>query len=145
MRTGLWLIPRTESVVVGSDLGVRVRCTVFEGLLDVIDGSWKNFLKISPPRIGLSCKVYQELVGMAGVRSVVRMMDQCLTYAPVLAWSEGMMVVWSIMMLQESSLGCIMMQRGRVIAYASRQLKTYEVVPCFRNFRVRHSTNWLFI
>ncbi|KAI3797433.1 hypothetical protein L1987_32690 [Smallanthus sonchifolius] len=50
-----------------------------------------------------------------------------LTQAPVLALPEGNedLVVYSDASGQ--GLGCVLMQRGRVIAYASRQLKVHEV------------------
>ncbi|KAI3732808.1 hypothetical protein L1987_64017 [Smallanthus sonchifolius] len=50
-----------------------------------------------------------------------------LTKAPVLAHPEGNenLVVYSDASGQV--LGCVLMQRGRVIAYASRQLKVHEV------------------
>ncbi|KAI3815522.1 hypothetical protein L1987_15193 [Smallanthus sonchifolius] len=50
-----------------------------------------------------------------------------LTQAPVLALPEGNedLVVYSDASGQ--GLGCVLMQRGKVISYASRQLKTHEV------------------
>ncbi|KAD3641749.1 hypothetical protein E3N88_30973 [Mikania micrantha] len=50
-----------------------------------------------------------------------------LTQAPVLALPDGTddFVVYSD--ASYSGLGCVLMQRGRVIAYASRQLKVHEV------------------
>ncbi|KAD6119725.1 hypothetical protein E3N88_10996 [Mikania micrantha] len=50
-----------------------------------------------------------------------------LTQAPVLALPDGPedFVVYSD--ASYSGLGCVLMQRGRVIAYASRQLKVHEV------------------
>ena len=49
-----------------------------------------------------------------------------MTSAPILAQPEGTedFVVYSD--ASKLGLGCVLMQRGRVIAYASRQLKTYE-------------------
>ncbi|KAI3824596.1 hypothetical protein L1987_06060 [Smallanthus sonchifolius] len=50
-----------------------------------------------------------------------------LTQAPVLALPEGVedFVVYSD--ASKLGLSCVLMQRGKVIAYASRQLKTHEV------------------
>jgi hypothetical protein len=50
-----------------------------------------------------------------------------LTIAPVLALPSGTegFVVYSD--ASKKDLGCVLMQYGRVIAYASRQLKPYEV------------------
>ena len=49
-----------------------------------------------------------------------------LTHAPVLTLPEGTddMVVYSD--ASQLGLGCVLMQRGKVIAYASRQLKIHE-------------------
>jgi len=50
-----------------------------------------------------------------------------LTTAPVLALPKGQegFVVYSD--ASSKGLGCVLMQHGKVIAYASRQLKTHEV------------------
>ncbi|KAM2191797.1 hypothetical protein EV2_028319 [Malus domestica] len=50
-----------------------------------------------------------------------------LTYAPVLALLDdnGNFEIYSDASL--NGLGCVLMQHGRVIAYASRQLKPYEM------------------
>ena len=51
----------------------------------------------------------------------------CLTHAPVLALPDdsGDFEVYSDASL--NGLGCVLMQHGRVIAYASRQLKPHEM------------------
>ena len=53
-------------------------------------------------------------------------LKQRLTTAPVLAIPEGVegFVIYSD--ASKNGLGCVLMQHGRVIAYASRQLKEYE-------------------
>jgi len=50
-----------------------------------------------------------------------------LTQDPVLPIPEGTenLVIYSN--ASKLGLGCVLMQNGRVIAYASRQLKTYEI------------------
>ena len=50
-----------------------------------------------------------------------------LTQAPVLSLPDGTddMVIYSDASYQ--GLGCVLTQRGKVIAYASRHLKTHEV------------------
>ena len=55
-----------------------------------------------------------------------QMLKEKLTHAPVLALPDGVedMVVYSD--ASHSGLGCVLMQRGKVIAYASRQLKVHE-------------------
>ena len=53
--------------------------------------------------------------------------SKVLTSAPILtipSGSEGFVVYTDA---SRKGLGCVLMQEGRVIAYASRQLKTYEV------------------
>ena len=49
-----------------------------------------------------------------------------MTSAPILALSTngGGFVIYSD--ASHQGLGCVLMQRGRVVAYASRQLKTHE-------------------
>ena len=51
----------------------------------------------------------------------------CLTHAPVLALPDdsGNFEIYSDASL--NGLGCVLMQHGRVIAYASRQLKPHEM------------------
>ena len=53
-------------------------------------------------------------------------MKYCLTYAPVLTLpdDDGNFEIYSDASL--NGLGCVLMQHGRVIAYASRQLKPHE-------------------
>ena len=54
-------------------------------------------------------------------------MKYCLTHAPVLALPDdsGDFEVYSDASL--NGLECVLMQHGRVIAYASRQLKPHEL------------------
>ncbi|KAJ9539526.1 hypothetical protein OSB04_032259 [Centaurea solstitialis] len=56
------------------------------------------------------------------------MLQGRLCEVPVLTLSEGIedMIVYCDASYQ--GLGCVLMQRGKVIAYASRQLKTHEVI-----------------
>jgi hypothetical protein len=56
-----------------------------------------------------------------------RELKERLTYAPLLAlpsWPEGFVIYSDA---SKRGLGCILMQHGHVITYASRQLKSYEV------------------
>ncbi|KAA3461844.1 CCHC-type integrase [Gossypium australe] len=59
-------------------------------------------------------------------RCEVRVLKVLLTEAPVLVQPESSkeFVIYSYASL--NSLGCVLMQEGKVIAYASRQLKTHE-------------------
>ena len=49
-----------------------------------------------------------------------------MVFAPILAIPEGNegFIIYSD--ASKKGLGCVLMQKGRVIAYASRQLKPYE-------------------
>ncbi|KAD5961383.1 hypothetical protein E3N88_12856 [Mikania micrantha] len=49
-----------------------------------------------------------------------------LTHAPILALPEGVEDFVVYCDASHTGLGCILMQRNKVIAYASRQLKTHE-------------------
>ncbi|MDV3153385.1 MAG: RNase H-like domain-containing protein, partial [Candidatus Phytoplasma australasiaticum] len=57
---------------------------------------------------------------------VFHTMKEKLTHAPVLTLPDGTndMVVYSD--ASHLDIGCVLMQRGKVIAYASRQLKPHE-------------------
>jgi hypothetical protein len=50
-----------------------------------------------------------------------------LTQAPVLVLLEGMEDLFVYYDASKQGLGCVLMQRGKVVAYASRQLKTHDV------------------
>ncbi|KAI3818148.1 hypothetical protein L1987_11951 [Smallanthus sonchifolius] len=59
--------------------------------------------------------------------SAFQLLKEKLTKAPVLSLPDGTedFVVYSD--ASQSGLGCVLMQRGKVIAYASRKLKTHEI------------------
>ncbi|KAJ9557756.1 hypothetical protein OSB04_012370 [Centaurea solstitialis] len=85
----------------------------------------RDFSKIAVPLTSLTRKdvkfVWSEAQGDA-----FQTLKDCLTRAPILALPEGNddFVVYSD--ASKLGLGCVLMQRGKVIAYASRQLKKYE-------------------
>ena len=54
-------------------------------------------------------------------------LKQALCSAPVLSLPEGTEDFVVYCDASNQGLGCVLMQRGRVIAYASRQLKAHEV------------------
>nr|GEY30406.1 putative nucleotidyltransferase, ribonuclease H [Tanacetum cinerariifolium] len=54
-------------------------------------------------------------------------LKQCLVSAPVLTPPSGSSVFQIYRDASKKGLGCVLMQHGKVIAYASRQLKPYEV------------------
>ena len=55
-------------------------------------------------------------------------MKQRLTTAPVLSLPTGSGEYTVYCDASRVGLGCVLMQRGRVIAYASRQLRPYEQI-----------------
>ena len=54
-------------------------------------------------------------------------LKQALCSAPILSLPEGTDDFVVYCDASNQGLGCVLMQRGKVIAYASRQLKTHEV------------------
>ncbi|KAJ9544953.1 hypothetical protein OSB04_024660 [Centaurea solstitialis] len=87
----------------------------------------RDFSKIGVPLTSLTRKDVQFEWSQAQ-ESAFQALKCCLTDAPVLALPEGSddFVVYSD--ASKLGLGCVLMQRGKVIAYASRQLKDYEKI-----------------
>ncbi|KAJ9567039.1 hypothetical protein OSB04_003005 [Centaurea solstitialis] len=85
----------------------------------------RDFSKIAVPLTSLTRKDVKFEWTEAQDKAFQTLKD-CLTNAPILALPEGSedFVVYSDASLL--GLGCVLMQRGKVIAYASRQLKEYE-------------------
>ena len=54
-------------------------------------------------------------------------MKQLITTAPILTLSKGIGGFEIFSDVSYQGLGCILMQHGRVIAYAFRQLKSHEI------------------
>ena len=85
----------------------------------------QDFSKIATPLTKLTRKDEKFIWGEDQERAFQTRKEK-LTQAPVLSLPDGTddMVVYSD--ASHSRLGCVLMQRGKVIAYASRQLKTHE-------------------
>ncbi|KAI3717421.1 hypothetical protein L1987_69023 [Smallanthus sonchifolius] len=85
----------------------------------------QDFSKIASPLTKLTQKEVKYEWGSTQDEAFKELKEK-LTQAPVLALPEGNedLVVYSDASGQ--GLGCVLMQRGRVIAYASRQLKIHE-------------------
>ena len=85
----------------------------------------RDFSKIAVPLTSLTRKDVKFEWGEAQ-ENAFQALKHCLTDAPILALPEGSddLVVYSD--ASKLGLGCVLMQRGKVIAYASRQLKEYE-------------------
>nr|GFB43775.1 hypothetical protein [Tanacetum cinerariifolium] len=58
---------------------------------------------------------------------IIEELKQCLVYAPVFTPPSGSSGFQIYSDASKKGLGCVLMQHGKVIAYASRQLKPYEV------------------
>ncbi|KAI3773659.1 hypothetical protein L1987_48189 [Smallanthus sonchifolius] len=86
----------------------------------------ENFSRISLPMTKLKRKE-TKFVWASEQESAFQLLKEKLTKAPVLSLPDGTedFVVYSD--ASHSRLGCVLMQRGKVMAYASRQLKTHEM------------------
>jgi hypothetical protein len=69
----------------------------------------------------------QKFVWTEGCEAAFRTLRDLLTTAPVLAQPEMEKPFDVFCDASGNGLGCVLMQDGRVIAYASRQLKKHEV------------------
>ncbi|KAD6795232.1 hypothetical protein E3N88_06128 [Mikania micrantha] len=85
----------------------------------------QDFSRIATPLTKLTRKEVKYDWGPTQVQAFEELRKR-LTEAPILALPDGNedMVVYSD--ASYLGLGCVLMQRGKVIAYASRQLKTHE-------------------
>ncbi|KAJ0937111.1 putative nucleotidyltransferase, Ribonuclease H [Helianthus annuus] len=85
----------------------------------------QDFSKIALPLTKLTRKEEKFVWGIKQEEAFQTLKEK-LTHAPVLTLPEGTedMVVYSD--ASQLGLGCVLMQRGKVIAYASRQLKIHE-------------------
>ncbi|GJY62441.1 uncharacterized protein Tco_0463098 [Tanacetum coccineum] len=85
----------------------------------------KDFSKIATPLTKLTRKS-EVFTWTEKQENVFQWLKDCLCEAPILSLLEGNedFVVYSD--ASYSGLGCVLMQRGKVIAYASRQLKDVE-------------------
>ncbi|KAI3725205.1 hypothetical protein L1987_64983 [Smallanthus sonchifolius] len=110
-----WDIPKTPTEI-----------RSFLGLAGYYRRFIQDFLKIASPLTKLTRKEEKYEWGLKQDDAFKELKEK-LTQAPVLALPEGNedLVVYSDASGQ--GLGCVLMQRGRVIAYASRQLKVHEV------------------
>ncbi|KAI3670568.1 hypothetical protein L1987_87906 [Smallanthus sonchifolius] len=97
----------------------------FLGLAGYYQRFIQDFSKIASPLTKLTRKEVKYEWG-SNQEEAFKELKKRLTQAPVLALPEGNedLVVYSDALGQ--GLGCVLMQRGRVIAYASRQLKIHE-------------------
>ncbi|GJX72824.1 putative reverse transcriptase domain-containing protein [Tanacetum coccineum] len=109
-----WEAPRTPSIV-----------RLFLGLAWYYRRFIKNFSKIAKPLTTLTQKSKTFDYGEEQERAFQTLKDK-LCNAPVLALLDGPKDFVVYCNASGLGLGCVLMQRGKVIAYASRQLKTHE-------------------
>ena len=110
-----WSAPRTPTEI-----------QQFLGLAGYYRRFIQNFSKIAKPLTTLTQKGvtfnWEERQDAA-----FQTLKQALCSAPILSLPEGTKDFVVYRDASNQGLGCILMQRGKVIAYASRQLKTHEV------------------
>ncbi|KAJ0555993.1 putative nucleotidyltransferase, Ribonuclease H [Helianthus annuus] len=109
-----WLAPRTPTEI-----------RQFLGLVGYYRRFIKDFSKIAQPLTSLTQKGVTYRWGDAQESAFQHLKDR-LCSAPILSLPEGTddFVVYCDASIQ--GLGCVLMQRDKVIAYASRQLKVHE-------------------
>ncbi|KAI3670853.1 hypothetical protein L1987_87495 [Smallanthus sonchifolius] len=110
-----WNVPKTPTEV-----------RSFLGLAGYYRKFIKDFSKLATPLTKLTRRGVKFAWG-PDQESAFQELKKRLTEAPVLTLPEGTedLVVYSD--ASYLGLGCVLMQRGKVIAYASRQLKTHEM------------------
>nr|GFC77058.1 putative reverse transcriptase domain-containing protein [Tanacetum cinerariifolium] len=97
----------------------------FLGLASYYRRFIKNFSKIAKPLTLLTQKNKTYVWGDKQDEAF-RILKEKLCNAPVLAFPDGPNDYVVYCDASKQGFGCVLMQRGEVIAYASRQLKTHE-------------------
>ncbi|GKB86928.1 putative reverse transcriptase domain-containing protein [Tanacetum coccineum] len=107
----------------------------FLGLVGYYRRFIEGFSKIAKPLTELSYKNKKYILG-ENQESAFQLLKQKLCEAPILALPEGNndFIVYCDASLQ--GLGAVLMQREKVIAYASRQLKSHEENYTIRDFEL---------
>ena len=85
----------------------------------------KDFSKITAPLTRLTRK-QEKFVWSEACEQSFQKLKECLTSAPVLSLPEETRLFTVYCDASRVGLGCVLMQNGRVIAYASRQLRKHE-------------------
>ncbi|GAV80694.1 hypothetical protein CFOL_v3_24154 [Cephalotus follicularis] len=99
----------------------------FLGLAGYYTRFIKGFLKLATPLTQLTQKKSSFVWDDSCVVSFQELKSRLIS-APVLALPEGNEGFTVYTDASEMGLGCVLMQHGRVIAYASRKLKPYEEI-----------------
>ncbi|GJY71398.1 putative reverse transcriptase domain-containing protein [Tanacetum coccineum] len=84
-----------------------------------------NFSKIAKPLTSLTQKNHKYVWGVEQEEAFQTLKNN-LCDAPILTLPDGVEDFMVYCDALNQGLGCVLMQKGKVIAYASRQLKTYE-------------------
>ena len=98
----------------------------FLGLASYYRKFVEGFSKIATPLTKLTRKE-DKFIWSEACQNSFDELKQRLTTAPVLTLPSGNEVFTVYCDASRQGLGCVLMQRDRVIAYASRQLKKHEV------------------
>ena len=117
--------PKIEAVINWETPKTPTKIRSFLGLVGYYRRFIQNFSKIAVPLTKLTRKSEPYVWGEAQ-QSAFDQLRQKLCEAPVLTLPEGVedMIVYCD--ASRHGLGCVLMQRGKVIVYASRQLKPHE-------------------
>ncbi|GJX78204.1 putative reverse transcriptase domain-containing protein [Tanacetum coccineum] len=109
-----WKVPKTPSEI-----------RSFLGLVGYYRRSIANFSKIAKPLTSLTQKDQKYEWGVEQKEAFQTLKDN-LCNAPILSLPEGSEDFVVYCDASNQRFGCVLMQRGKVIAYASRQLKIHE-------------------
>ncbi|GJR36066.1 putative reverse transcriptase domain-containing protein [Tanacetum coccineum] len=109
-----WEVPRTP-----------MKIHQFLGLAGYYRSFIKNFSKIAKPLMKLTQKT-KEFVWEEEQEEAFQTLKNKLCDAPILSLPEGTENFVVYYDASHKGLGCVLMQRDKVIAYASRQLKKHE-------------------
>ncbi|KAD3336800.1 hypothetical protein E3N88_32319 [Mikania micrantha] len=123
---GIMLDPaKVETIMKWSPPKSPTELRSFLGLASYYRRFIQDFSKIATPLTKLTKKDVKYEWG-PNQEQAFSVLKEKLTQAPVLALPDGNddLVVYAD--ASQQGLGCVLMQRGRVIAYASRQLKIHE-------------------
>ena len=126
-KEGIRVDPKKLEVVVHWPRPTSVtKIKSFLGLVEYYRKFIKDFSRINALLTKLT-KKYQRYEWEEACEQSFQKLKHCLTSALVLALStdtDGFTVYCDASRI---SLGCVLMQNGRIIAYASRQLRKYEI------------------
>ncbi len=126
-KNGIKVNPKkVEAVADWPRLTTMIKIKSFLGLASYYKRFVSNFSKIATLMTRLTQK-NRKLEWSNECEESFQKLQECLISAPVLALpigNEDFTIYYDASIV---GLGCVFMQKGRVIAYASRQLKKHEV------------------